>query len=761
MSMFKRLAIFVIFIITSLAVSQEIFTIKDIHVTGLKDMTADRILSVLKMRTGDTYTEMRLAETVRSDLRRLSKLNLFGMMKAEMDKEDDSVVIRYYLEEYPLITEVTYEGNKNLNNKDVNKLLKISAGDRLNPVKVQETINAITDKYIDKGYREIKVDANIDNKEEGKAVIKFKITEGEKTTIHSIKIEGNSVLTDLDIKTKVLKTKEDRFYNTKTLDQEVLEEDFTRIEEAYANKGYLQAKVADYDIKDIPDKHQIDITIYIKEGKKYKTGEITVSGANIISAEDVRNLIVLKRGDDFNQKKLDNSLQNITQEYYSRGYIFANVDKIVDLDENKGEVNVKIVINEGSPAKIRQIIINGNTTTRDLVIRRELRIYPGNRYRENKVIRSLQRIFNLGYFKGVNRDILTDQNSDQVDLIILVDEKPGIAKVNFGAGYSSIDGIVGTIDVDWLNFDISKLPKIWKCKGAGQRLSFSFQIGKRTLFYNIGFTEPWFLGKPVSMSVNFYKTRLDRFTYEEKRLGTSISFGKSLSEYVYGDIRYKIEKVRVTSDYNVKDLPDWIRENLGTNITSSVQFTVERDSRDNTFFATEGSDSYASFELAGPMGGNINFFKIEDATSWYFKAFWKNVLAMRLTSGYISSYGKTRAVPIFERFYIGGSQTVRGYEDWELGPMDKYGNPEGGTVMLYSNMEYRIPVVSNMFYVLGFWDAGYTWSNFKAFHPKDLQSGVGGGVRLDIPMFGLIGFDYGYGLTTHSGLLHFSIGSTF
>ena len=759
--MFRRLAFFTIFTFVSLAVSQELLTIKDIQVDGLKDMTADRVLSVLKMRVGDTFTEMRLAETVRSDLHRLSKLNLFGMMKVEMDKEDGDVIIKYYLEEYSLITEVLYEGNKNLNNKDINKLLKISAGDRFNPVKVQETINAIIGKYIDKGYREAKVKADIEEKEPGKAVLRFKITEGEKTTIHQIIIEGNSVLSDWDIKTKVLQTKEDRFYNTKTLDIDVLEEDFKRIEEEYANRGYLQAKVVDYEVKDIPERHQINIIIYISEGKRYKTGEIAITGASIIPLEDVRGLIQLKRGEDFNQKKLDDAVQNIIQEYYSKGYIFANIDKIVDLDESSGEVNVKVVINEGSPAKIRQIIISGNTTTRDLVIRRELRIYPGNRYRENKVIRSLQRIFNLGYFKGVNRDILTSQGSDQVDLMILVDEKPGTAKVNFGAGYSSIDGLVGTIDIDWINFDISKLPKFWKCKGAGQRLTFSIQIGKRTLFYNIGFTEPWFLGSPVSMSVNFYKTRLDRFTYEERRLGISIAFGKALSEYVYSNMRYKIEKVRVTSDYNVKDLPDWIRENLGTNITSSVQYSVERDSRDNTFFATEGSDSYATFEIAGPMGGNINFFKIEDATSWYFKAFWKNVLAVRLASGYISSYGHTKEVPIFERFYIGGSQTVRGYEDWELGPKDKYGNPEGGTVMLYSNLEYRIPIVKNMLYVLGFWDAGYTWKNFEMVDYKDIQSGVGGGVRLDIPMLGLIGFDYGYGLTTHSGLLHFSIGSTF
>ncbi|MGQ9705858.1 MAG: outer membrane protein assembly factor BamA [bacterium] len=760
--MFKRYGFAIILILTSISLSQELLIVKDIQIIGLKDMTADRILSVLKMKVNDTYTELRLAETVRSDLHRLHKLNLFGLMKVEMDKEDSNIIIKYYLEEYPLISEVVYEGNKNLSNKDINKLLRVSAGDRLNPVKVQETINAITDKYIDKGYREAKVESIIEEREAGKAVLKFKINEGEKITIHRIVIEGNEVISDWDIRTKVLQTKEDRFYNTKTLDQEVLEEDFKRIEEAYANKGYLQAKVVDYEIKDIPNRHQIDIIIYVHEGKRYKMGELTITGANVIALEEIREMIPLKRGDDFSQKKLDEAVQNIVQKYYSKGYIFANIDKIVDFDESTGEVRVKVSIDEGSPAKIRQIVITGNTTTRDLVIRREMRIYPGNRYRENKVIRSLQRIFNLGYFNSINRDILTTQESEQVDLVILVEEKPGTAKVNFGAGYSSIDGLVGTIDIDWINFDISKLPKFWRCKGAGQRLTFSIQIGKRTLYYNIGFTEPWFLGSPVSMSINFYKTRLDRYTYEEKRLGTSISFGRSLSEYVYGNIRYKIEKVRVDSDYNVKDLPDWIRENLGTNITSSVRLAFERDSRDNTFFATEGSDSYVSFELAGgPFGGNINFFKIENATSWYFKTFWKNVLAVRLSSGYVSSYGKTKQVPIFERFYIGGSQTVRGYEDWELGPMDKYGNPEGGTVMLYSNLEFRIPIVKNMLYVLGFWDSGYAWKDFNSRHFKDIQSGIGGGVRLDIPMLGLIGFDYGYGLTTHSGLLHFSIGSTF
>ncbi len=760
--MSRILLILSVVLLISVAFPQDLLVIKDIEIDGLVDIPPERVLSVLKMKVGDSFTETRLAETVRSDLRRLHKLDLFGMMKVEMEEAEDGVVIRYYLEEYPLIKEITYEGNNNLSNKDIKKMLKISEGDRVNPLKIQETINAITDKYIEKGYREVDVNAVVDELEDSKVVLKFKIKEGKKVTIRRIKIEGNEVLSDWYIRAKVLDTKVDRFYNTKTLDPDVLEDDLRRLEEAYANKGYIQARVTNHEVRDVPGKNQIDIIIYVNEGKQYSVGNIDISGSHVIKTEDLLGLIPFKRGDNYNQGKLDNAITDIMQEYYSRGYIFANIDKIVDIDEDTGSVNIRIVIEEGKPAKIRQIIISGNNTTRDEVIRREMRIYPGHTYRENRVVRSLQRIFNLGYFQNINRDIVTVQGSDQVDLIVIVEEKPGTAKVNFGAGYSSLDGIVGTIDIDWSNFDISKMPKIWKCKGAGQRLYFSVEFGKRRLFYNVGFTEPWLFGMPISMSMNFYRTRLYRFTYEDKRLGSSISFGKPLSEYVYGNIKYKIEKVKVESDYEEDELPDWIAENIGTRITSSVRFMVDRDSRDNTFFATEGSDSYISFEVAGgPFAGNVDFFKIEATNSWYFKFLWKTVLATRLAAGYVSAYGDTDEVPIFERFYIGGSQTVRGYDDWELGPMDKYGNPEGGTVMLYSNLEYRIPIVKNMLYLVAFWDSGYSWRDFRSVDFKDLQSGVGGGVRIDIPMLGLMGFDYGYSLTHHNGLLHFSVGSTF
>ncbi len=737
--------------------------IEKIEVEGLVDFSEEVVLSAIKMQVGNVYSPTKFREVVRTDLLRLHNLGVFDRVQCEIlpSSEEKSVIV-LTLEEKPILRSVEVEGNRNIKTKDLKKEIALDPGERLDRATMQEDINAIVDKYIDKGYRNIKVEPVIDQ-EGNKVDLVYMIAEGEKITIHKIKFAGNTVFSEWTLRNKIVETKEDKFYNTKTLDKEILEEDIIRIEEAYADKGYMRVKISPPEIIDLPKKNQVDILITIDEGKRYRFEGVAFEGVTKFEEEELREMIDLKDGGSYSQEKMDEGIFGIIGQYYNNGYIFADVDDRVKIDDDLGQVTVELKITEGDPARIRKLEIIGNTATKDIVIRREMRIQPGDIYKEDKIIRSLQRIYNLGYFADIGRNILIAPDGKSVDVVIDVTERAGTTRVNFGAGYSSLDGLVGTLDLTWINFDASKLPYIWRCKGGGQELRFSTEFGRRRTNFLIGFTEPWLFNRPLLLGFDVYKTHLVRSYYDENRVGGDIYIGRPITEYTVVRLKYVIESVDVVSGYeDPEDLPSWIREYLGTSTTSAMRVSLERDSRDNIFFAGSGSDSSIGFELAGNfLGGTVDYYRINMDSSWYFKIFWRTVLAMRLAGGYINSYGRSDKVPIYELFYLGGARTIRGYDEWAVGPKDRYGNPEGGKVMFFSNFEYRIPLVRDVIYLLAFWDAGYCWREFSDFDLRDMQSGAGGGVRFDIPMLGLIGFDYGYGFSTKRGILHFNFGTQF
>lgn len=743
--------------------SNQPIIISQIKVEGLSNTSRDVVLSAIKMQEGNTFSPAKFKEVVRTDLLRLHNLGVFDRIQVQLLPGDEGkYIVVITVEEMPILHSVEITGNTVLKTKDLEKDISLNPGERLDKTTMQEDINKITDKYTEKGYRNAKVEAVIDQVESG-INLTYKVTEGERITVRRITFSGNSVLSDWNLRNKIMKTKEDRFYNTKTLDKEVLAEDIANIEKAYADKGYIRAKISEPEIVDVPKKSQVDILIKIEEGSRYRFEGVDFAGATKFTPEELRQLIDLKDGGNYSQEKADSGKESIVTSYYNQGYIFADVNEEVKIDDNTGTVRVDFKITEGELAHIRKIDIVGNTATKDIVIRREMRIHPGDVYNEDRVIRSLQRIYNLGYFADIGRNILIAPDGKNVDLELNITERQGTTKVNFGAGYSSLDGLVGTLELTWDNFDVSKLPFIWRCKGGGQQLRFSTEFGKRRTNFLIGFTEPWLHNHPIMVGFDIYKTHLVRSYYDDNRIGGDIYLGRPISEYSTLRLKYVYESVDIVSGLdNPNDLPDWVKDYLGNAKTSSLRVSLERDSRNNIFFASSGSDANIGVELAGNfLGGTVDYYRINMDNSWYFKIYWKTVLAVRLAGGYINNYGRTDKVPIYELFYLGGARTVRGYEEWEVGPKDENGNPEGGKVMAFSNFEYRIPIVKDTLYLLAFWDAGYCWREFSDFDLRDMQSGVGGGIRFDIPMLGLIGFDYGYGMSTKKGILHFNFGTTF
>jgi outer membrane protein insertion porin family len=738
--------------------------VDDVKFEGLVSIDPASVRTAIRLAPALLVTQAELKAIVRDDIKRIYRLGYFDRVDAYYEETSPGHIdVVFVIKERPRVKEVIYQGRKKIKRKTVEEAVKVRAGDRLSLSRLNADVEAIKKLYSEQGYRFADVSYRLEEVQGGVNVT-YVITEGPKAVIRSIVIEGNDVLSDWYILNKVMKTKIDRFYNTKVLDEKVLDEDFQRIEEAYANRGYVRAKVVDHEVEYRKKRSAIHIVIRVDEGKLYRAGELRFVGNEKFGDQELRDLVDWRPGKPFSQKKLDEGADGVRALYKNNGYLFASIEAAKEIDDEKGVVSAAIRIDEDRPAYVRLIEVYGNTSTKDKVIRREMRLQPGDIYKENKLIRSVQRLHNLGYFDEIRPDIrIADREAGLVDLELDVVEKANTAKVNFGAGYSTLDGLVGTFSLSWANFDAAELPRIWKCKGAGQELRLSTEFGRRRTQYSLGFTEPYLFDTKTLGSFDVYNISRIRPYYDEKRLGWNVTFGRPLTEYVRGRGTYKFESVEIASNYyDPGRLPFWVAGELGRKNTSSVSWAVERDSRDNVFFPQAGSDSEVSLETAGSVfGGDVEFWRLTLGSSWYLKHIWETVLAVRVRGGYIDRYGKTRTVPVYERFYLGGATTVRGYDEWEVGPRDVYGNPEGGKTMFYTNFEYRIPVSKEFFHLIAFWDSGYCWRELRDINLQDLESGVGGGIRINIPMMGLLGIDYGYGLEAHSGQIHFNIGSTF
>jgi outer membrane protein insertion porin family len=739
-------------------------TVDDVKFEGLVSIDAGAVQAAIRLAPSLFVTEAELKTIIRDDIKRIYRLGYFDRVDAFYEETSPGHIdVIFDIEERPRVKEVTFEGRKRMKRKTLEETVKVEVGERLSLSRLNADVEAIKKLYFEKGYRFADVSYNL-GEVRGGVNVTYVITEGPKAVIRGIVIEGNNVLSDWYILNKVMKTKIDRFYNTKVLDEKLLEEDSRRIVEAYANRGYVRAEVVDHEVEYRKKRSAIFIVIRVEEGKLYRTGELRFVGNEKFGDEELWERVDWRQGKPFSEKKLDDGADSVRSLYKNNGYLFAVVEAAEEVDDEAGIVDAAIRINEDRPAYVRLIDIRGNVSTRDKVIRREMRLEPGDIYKENKLIRSVQRLHNLGYFDEIRPDIrVANREEGLVDLELDVVEKANTAKVNFGAGYSTLDGLVGTFSLTWANFDASALPRIWKSKGAGQELRLSTEFGRRRTQYSMGFTEPYLFDTKTLGAFDVYNITRVRPYYDEKRFGWNVTFGRPLSEYVSGRSTYKFESVDVASNaYEPGRLPPWVSSELGRKNTSSVSWAVERDSRDSVFFPQAGSDSEVSLEVAGSaFGGDVEYWRYTMGSSWYFKHIWETVLAVRARGGYIDRYGKTRTVPLYERFYLGGANTVRGYDEWEVGPRDEYGNPEGGKTMFYTNFEYRIPISKEFFHLIAFWDSGYCWRELRDINLQDLQSGVGGGIRINIPMMGLLGIDYGYGLEAHSGQIHFNIGSMY
>ncbi len=720
-----------------------------IEIKGNKSISSNTVISKIKTKVGSPYQE-----TVASDdLKRLYLLGYFSDIKIDTEEYKNGLKVIIRVTERPVIEKITFSGIFRLTMREdkIKETLKSKETQYLDYPNLAEDAKSLKKLYEKTGYSQAEVTYKVDiAKDTGKVRIEFNVVEGKRVRIKDIFVEGNKNFSAGRI-LKLLKTKRGWFFNAGILKEEVLTEDIERIKSFYHRGGFADA-VVDYEVKPDPKKpFLLYITIRIREGKKYLVGNVDIKGNEHISTKDIlEKLKECVPGKVFSEETLSQEAANIQGLYFDRGYISAQVQEATSLNSYTSRIDIVYSINESEIAYVDKIKVRGNVKTKDLVIRRELRIRPGDRFDGEKLKRSKERLQNLGFFEDVKYDTEDTQVPNKKDLVVEVKESKTGA-FSFGGGYSTVDQFIGFVEVEQKNFDWKNFPYF---TGGGQDLKLRGSIGSLSNGFDLSFTNPWVFDYPVSFGFDAYKNTHSRqenvgYGYDQDVVGGDLRLGKELTEYLRTDLMYRNDTIKISNiDATASD--DLIRES-GSNTISSMQFSLTYDTRDNVLDTTRGNILSGSIEGAGgPLAGTKDFWKFGGRASHYFPMFNGSALELRGRAGLAKPYGDSDRVPIYERYFAGGANTIRGYHERKVGPIDPASqDPLGGESMLIGNLEYLYPVFS-FIKMAAFYDVGNVWAKMGDVGSGGFKSGMGLGVRIKTPI-GPIMLDYGIPLNKEPG----------
>ncbi|RJO64615.1 MAG: outer membrane protein assembly factor BamA [Candidatus Omnitrophota bacterium] len=745
--------------------AQESKMVTAMEVKGNKSISTNTVLSKMKIRIGSPYND----NIINDDLKRLYLLGYFSDISIDTEDYNNGVKVIIKVVERPVVEKITFQGIKRLTLREekIKEELKIKESQYLDYPSLNDDIETLKKLYAKRGYSEVDIEYKVEvDDATNKARVRFEVSEGKRVRIKNIIVDGNSAFSDGRI-LRLMKTKRAWLFNAGTLKDDVFKEDIERVRAFYQRAGYLDVAVT-YDIKKGTRKSLLYITITVQEGKKYLVGSLEIKGNQDISEKDI--LSKLKEatpGKVFSQEALKQDIANIQSLYFDRGYISMQIQEGISLNTYTGRVDIVYTIRENDITYVDKIKIRGNVKTKDLVIRRELRIKPGDRFDGDKLRRSKERLQNLGFFDEISYDTEDAASPEKKDLVVDVKETKTGA-FSFGGGYSTVDEFIGFVEIEQKNFDWKNWPYF---TGGGQVLKFRGQFGTVSSGFDLGFTEPWLFDYPVSFGFDIYKRTHKRETdigygYDEDITGGDLRLGKEISEYVRASATYRYDEIEITniSDDATNDL----KSEYGKNTISSTELGLTYDTRDNVFDTRKGNLLSGSFQVAGgPFAGDKDFTKFYGRASHYFPLFKNAVLEARGRLGLADPYGGSSKVPIYERFFAGGAYSLRGYHERKIGPIDPVSkDPLGGESMILGNLEYTYPLMGFL-KVATFYDTGNVWSKASDVGAGGFKSSTGIGFRIKTPI-GPVSLDYGIPLNKEpgeedkgSGRFHFSVSHGF
>jgi outer membrane protein insertion porin family len=718
--------------------------VESIAVSGAERTPESAITNTFGIAEGQTHAY----EDIRKGLGRVYRMGFFSDVRLRTEESAAGQKLTIDVVERPLIGTITINAGRKIDKGDVREKLELGVGSSLDERLLFRSLKAVRGLYREKGYYIAEVDYEIVPTAEGTVDLVFNIDEGVKVKVGKIRIDGNKALSDKAIRKK-METTEKGWFRRKDYNPTTFEEDMDRIVELYRDEGFREAEVVSNEVRLTDDKKLADLNITIEEGPRLYVREVDVEllcdaeAEKVLSEEGFARGVDLECGDAYSQRAYHQTLENLYSTLGDQGYVYAQIEPVEEIEGDSVSLTLKVVPERA--VRVNKIVIEGNETTLEKVIRREMVIRPGDILRRSMIERSHREIFNLGYFEDVQVGSQVANEIGDIDLVFRIKERQtGIG--NVGAGYSEEFGLTGFLEFSHNNVGwYGKFPYLGL--GKGQSINLRWEFGKLTQI-DLSFRDPWFRDRPVLVGFDLYDTRREYDTYTDKRDGFGIVVGRRLPYIDYSRVywRYRLERREIVPDENKAS--DLVKSQAGRRTTSSTVITFLRNSVDNPFFPRRGSRTSLTCEWAGGLLGGTTAFQsyILDNSAFLAMPWLDAAVVLKVRTGVVDGLGSDPYIPVYERFRLGGTTTdgVRGYSEREIVPE---GNAidDGGRFMVLGTIEYRIPVIKNRAHLLAFMDAGNTWNSVRAARPGFLRRSAGMGFRIEIPMMGQMGLDLGYG----------------
>ena len=698
-----------------------VIQIDSVSIRGNKRIETDAILAVIESQKGARYDQ----GILNKDLRSIYQMGFFEDVQIDTEESPGGKSVVFKVSEKPSIGKITLLGTKKIDQKDLMDVVGIKKYSIINRKAIKDSIERLKDHYHQKGYYHVEIKESIEGLPNNEVALVYKINEKDKAYIREISFEGNVAFDDDDLK-DLMETSEKGFFSflseSGNLDKKKLEGDIFKIKSFYQNNGYIKARVGGPDIS-YKAREGLIITITINEGPQYAIGKVTFEGDLIKDVDELYQALKITKEKVYNREVIRSDTLSLSEIYSNEGYAFVTVSPDIKEDDKEHTVAITYKILKGKKVRFKRIIITGNDKTRDKVIRRELKAIEGGYFSGNKLQRSTQNLYRLGFFEGVEVNTKKGSSDEEMLLDIHVKEKP-TGMVSFGIGYSSTEHTIGTIQISQDNLF-----------GRGQSLSAKASLSNKAARYTLSFIEPWLFDKPLSAGIDLYNWEYEYDEYTKDSTGGKLKLGFPLGlDFTRGSVIYtyddaEIRDVLETASQTLKDM-------IGRSITSSLTLGISRDSRDRRFNARQGSVNSFTVEYAGGFLGGDNYFtKYRARSAWFFPFFWDSAFSIQGKWGYIDQR-PGGALPVYEKFTSGGINSVRGFEYGNISPVDPVtGDKIGGEKMMVYNVEFRFPLAKEQG-VMGvlFFDAGNVFTADEDYTFSGIRSGAGVGIRWYSPV---------------------------
>src|SRR5438067_4997316 len=709
----------------------------DVEYTGPATVSKERILAQMRTKVGQPFNDAILEQDVEALYKGggVQNVHIFG------EPQGDGVKVIVQVQTRLIAREIVIEGSERIKAQKLRKEIKLKLNQPIREEDLEEAREKIIEVYQSHGFTDVSVQFRVDpiDPTHGTARVVYTVNEGAKGAVAQINFEGNAHVSTWRLR-KEMKTKRQTIVafldKSGRLDEAQLQQDMDSLREWYQNHGFIDVEIKDVR-RERNAKGMLISTIVIAEGPQYHVRNLTISGDKVAKEEALLVLLKMKAGSVYSPKELHDDAKAVADAYGSSGY----VDLVITPESTPagpGLVDVHYKIEEGERSYLNRVDIEGNTRTKDKVIRREVLVAPGDVFNTVRVDTTKKRLENLGYFAKVETYPEDTDIPGRKDLTILVQEKR-TGSLSFGGGFSTVDKLVGFVELTQGNFDLFNWPSF---TGGGEKFRLRLQYGTERKDFLLTITEPYFLDRRLALTGQAFYNEANYLSadYDQRNYGFSLDLRKPINAYMYGTLGYTLQNVEI---FNVaSSSPEFILTQSGTFTESKVFSSLVLDTRDNPLLSRRGQRITFSPAIAGGfLGGDTQIYGLDLEGSQYFHLPKDTILLLNGEIATVSQWGSGSEVPIFERLFLGGSNNLRGFPFREVGPQQN-GEPVGGQSMARATLEWTFPIIEKARGAV-FYDTGFVNTSEWSFGFNHMASDVGVGLRLDLPI-GPLRLDYGY-----------------